>query len=134
MRVKTSIIQFTPIKLTLALILGLTLLPTGNLSSYAQSNGTVRGSILDPSGAVIANATVQIQNAVAHYDRTVQSSAEGKFVFNNVPYNNYHLSASASGFQTSAQDVDVRAAIPADLKVEMKVGGTTTEVEVLGAR
>ena len=57
-------------------------------------------SVLDPSGAAIAGATVEIQNPVSHYKQTAQTDDQGNFEFDNVPYNNYHLSANASGFQT----------------------------------
>ena len=66
--------------------------------SYAQSGGTVRGSVADPTGAVIAGATVEIQNPVSHYMQQIKTDNQGNFVFDNVPYNNYHVTASASGF------------------------------------
>ena len=70
-----------------------------SVATYAQSSsansGTVRGSVLDPSGAAIMGATVEIQNPVSRYDKSVQTDAQGNFEFDNIPYNNYHLSASA---------------------------------------
>ena len=101
---------------------------------YAQStsanSGTVRGSVLDPSGAAIPNATVEIQNPVSRYDKTVQTDAQGNFEFDNVPYNNYHLSASASGFQGSEQDVSVRSPLPVELKIAVKIGAANESVTV----
>ena len=38
-----------------------------------------------------------------------QTDAQGNFEFDNLPYNPYHLTAAAAGFQTGAQDVDVRS-------------------------
>ena len=60
-----------------------------------SSGGTVRGSVVDPSGAVIKGAMVEIQNPVSQYNRTTQTDAQGNFEFDNVPFNNYHASASA---------------------------------------
>src|SRR5665213_1811397 len=78
--------------------------------SYAQStsanSGTVRGSVVDPSGAAIVGATVQIQNPVSHYNQSVQTDATGKFEFDNVPFNNYHSSALMTGFETAEKDLD----------------------------
>jgi protocatechuate 3,4-dioxygenase beta subunit len=65
---------------------------------YAQS-GTIRGSVLDPSGAAIKGAAATIQNPVSHYARTVTTDDQGKFEFENVPYNNYHFTASAPNFR-----------------------------------
>jgi hypothetical protein len=59
------------------------------VATYAQSSsansGTVRGSVLDPSGAVIKGATVEIQNPVSRYDKSVETDAQGNFEFDNVP-------------------------------------------------
>ena len=106
-------------------------------SAFAQSNsanaGTVRGSVLDPSGAAIKGATVQIQNPVSQYNRTVQTDSQGKFEFDNVPYNNYHCSALATGFETAERDLDVRSPIPVDVKFSLKIGTSTTSLTVTGA-
>ena len=80
--------------------------------AYGQvsaGSGTVRGSVIDPSGAVIPGATVEIQNPVSRYDRNTRTDAQGNFEFDNVPYNHYHLSAAAAGFQGDEQDVNVRS-------------------------
>ncbi len=100
---------------------------------YGQSggsSGTVRGSVLDPSGAVIVGAAVQIRNPVSHYDRTAVTDSQGKFQFDNIPYNNYHVTAAAPKFQPAEQDVDVRTPIPLDVKFSMAIGTASTTVEV----
>jgi hypothetical protein len=98
---------------------------------YAQSNsGTIRGSILDPSGAAIAGATVEIGNAVSHYRQSAKTDTQGKFELDNIPYNNYHLSAGMSGFKSNAQDVDVRSSLPLDVTLNLEVGGHSETVEV----
>src|SRR2546428_5896878 len=76
------------------------------------SSGTLRGSVLDPSGGAVKAATVEIQNPVTGYSRTVQTDDQGNFEFPNVPFNPYHLSITAAGFETTHQDVDVRTAVP----------------------
>ncbi len=106
--------------------------------AYAQStsanSGTIRGSVLDPSGAAIANATVEIQNPVSHYDQKTQADSQGKFELDNVPFNNYHATATAMGFQTGTQDVDVRSSIPVALSVSLTIGTATTAVTVVAAQ
>jgi hypothetical protein len=105
--------------------------------SYAQSSsgnaGTVRGTVLDPSGAAIAGAAVEIGNPVSHYSLTTQTDSQGNFALNNVPFNNYHVSASASGFQRATQDVDVRSPIPLEVKISLKIGTETSSVTVVEA-
>jgi hypothetical protein len=95
-----------------------------------SSSGTIRGSILDPSNAVIVGATVEIQNPVSGYSRTATTDSQGNFQLTNIPYNNYHLTAAAPGFQQAGQDVDVRSPVPVDLKLGLKIGSAAAAVNV----
>jgi len=104
------------------------------ISSFAQSSsgssGMVRGSVLDPSGAAIASAAVEIRNPVSGYSRTAVTDNQGKFQFENLPFNPYHVSAAAPKFQSAEQDVDLKSPIPVDIKFSLKIGTATTTVEV----
>ena len=100
----------------------------------AQSSGILDGTVQDASGGAVAGATVEIHNPVSHYDRSTTTDAEGKFRFANVPFNPYHLAATATGFATTSMDVDVRSAVPMSATVTLKVAsaGTTVTVESSG--
>ena len=102
--------------------------------TYAQTGGTIRGTILDPTGAVIAGATVEIDNLVSHYTQIAKTHSQGNFDFTNVPFNPYHLTATAPGFRSATQDVDVRSAVPADVKISMQLGEGSTTVTVEAAQ
>ena len=111
------------------LLFSLVLLAPAN--AFAQTTtGTITGTVLDPSGAAIAGATVEIQNPVSHFDRMTMTDAQGKFEFDNVPYNNYHSTAAAQGFQAGTQDVDVRSQIPLAVKYTLQIGTASTSIEV----
>ena len=99
-------------------------------SQSVSSSGSVHGTVLDPSGAVITGATVEIKNPVSGYDRTATTDQAGSFQFTNLPYNPYHLSVTAGGFKTATQDVDVRSAVPVELKINLLLGTATSEVNV----
>ena len=94
------------------------------------SSGTVRGTVTDPSGAVVAGATVEIQNPVTSYSRTVLTSEQGSFELMNVPFNRYHFTVLAPGFAGFQKDVDVHTSVPIEVKVELVLGATTTSVTV----
>ena len=118
----------------------LTLLALGvwfGLSSYAQSSsgssGTIRGSVLDPSGAAIKDAVVEIQNPVSQYSRSTPTDSEGNFQFDNIPFNNYHLTASASGFELGVEDVNVRTVVPVELQIHLQLGTSKVTVNVEGS-
>jgi len=105
--------------------------------SFAQTtssnSGSVRGTVLDPSGAAIKGATVGIQNPVSHYNQSVQTDTQGKFEFDNIPYNPYHVSAVMTGFESAGQDADVRSPLPIDVTFKLKIGTSTTTVNVTDA-
>ncbi len=103
------------------------------LGAYGQSGGastSVDGTVVDSSGAVVPNATVEIQNVVSGFQRTTITDKLGKFSIANVPFNPYHLTVSASGFTTYAQDIDVRSVVPVSARISMKVAGSSETVTV----
>ena len=102
-------------------------------AAKAQSGGTssgISGTVLDPSGAVVANATVEIHNAVSGFDRTTTTDTKGNFSFPNVPFNPYHMTVTAAGFAQTAQDVEIRSALGVNVKVNLAVAGSSEAVTV----
>src|SRR5580698_6223509 len=99
----------------------------------AQSNsGTVTGIVTDPSGAVVAGASVSVSNPVSEYSRTVTTDKAGHYQFTSLPFNPYHLAVTATGFASQSQDVDVRSTVPVSLTTVLKVGGASSTVTVEG--
>ena len=100
----------------------------------AQSNsGSISGTVTDPSGAVVPGATVTVENPVSGYLRTAKTDSTGRFQFSNLPFNPYHLTATATGFGGVAQDADVRSAIPVNVAITLKLAGASTTVTVEGS-
>ena len=102
------------------------------VNAQALTAGSITGSIVDPNGAVVPNATATLSNAITGYKRTVTADADGTFRFDNVPPNNYQLVVSAAGFAPSNQTLTVRTAVPITLKVPLDVTSTTETVTVSG--
>ena len=103
------------------------------ISVHAQSvgnSGSINGSVVDPTGAVVANATVTIHNPVSGFDRSTVTDSSGKFNFTNIPFNPYHLTITAEGFSSYAQDVEPRSAVPVSVAIKLQVAGSTTQVTV----
>src|SRR5580698_5100130 len=102
--------------------------------SIAQTGNSanVTGTVTDPSGAVVASATVTIHNPVTGFERSATTDASGNFSFANVPFNPYHLSVNATGFGAYAQDIDVRSSVPLSLKIPLTVAGSSSTVTVEG--
>jgi hypothetical protein len=92
--------------------------------------GTIEGVVKDPSGAVVANATVEISYLVSGLNRSTKTGNDGDFRFTNVPYNPYHLVVNAQGFAAFTQDVDVRSAVPIKVDITLKIASAAQVVQV----
>jgi hypothetical protein len=108
------------------------------VSAYAQSlgnAGTIEGTVVDPSAASVPKATVTLTNAVTNYKQTVESDSNGAFRLTNIPPNTYHLTATAPGFSTFAQDVVIRSSVPVQVQAILPVAAaeSTVTVEASGA-
>lgn len=71
---------------------------------FAQPGCTIRGTVTDTVGAVVAHAHVRILDADSR--ATLQSTTtdgEGRFALSGLPTGNYLLSASAAGFSTTME-------------------------------
>jgi hypothetical protein len=95
--------------------------------------GTIEGNVLDPSGAAIAKAEVTIHNTITGYRQSTVSGADGAFRLVNIPPNPYHFQVTAPGFAVFSQDVDIRNAIPVQVKASLALAGAKASVNVEGA-
>jgi hypothetical protein len=96
----------------------------------AQENGMIEGTVTDPSKAAVPGAKVRIQNPVSQHVQEVQTGTDGHFQIPNVPFNPYHLTVTASGFENLTQDVDVRSTVPITLDLNLKLGAAATNITV----
>ena len=99
---------------------------------FAQSvaSGTIEGTVLDPSGGVVIAAKVEIRNPITGFQQTTTTDSMGAFRFTNIPFNSYHLQVMQTGFEPSAQDVNVRSTVPVPVKVMLSVSGLAQSVVV----
>ncbi len=113
---------------TFALVLGLAVAPAQAQTSIA---GTVVGQVTDESGAAVPGATVKlVETATGQTFNTVSNDA-GRYDFPTVPPGKYSITFSKTGF--SSYDVkgqDVMVGIVLTLNAPLKVGSTSTTVEV----
>ncbi|MGH9499721.1 MAG: carboxypeptidase regulatory-like domain-containing protein [Terriglobales bacterium] len=117
------------VALFVALYFGLAL----NVHAQSESATSVNGTVVDPSGAVVPKATVEIRNPVSGFVRDTTTDNGGKFSIPNVPFNPYHLTVTSAGFTAHAQDIDVRSIVPLELSISLKVTGSNETVTVEAA-
>ena len=102
------------------------------LTAFAQGGnaGALQGTVTDPSGAVIPNATVQLTNSMSGYDRSTTTDATGQFHIPNVPFNPYRVSVSATGFAPTSQNVDIRSSVETTVTLVLQIAGASQTVTV----
>jgi hypothetical protein len=109
-----------PLFAAFLLVFSLALLP-GDSAQSGGSSTSLTGTVVDPTGAVVANATVEIHNPVSGFSRTAVTDNAGKFSIPNIPFNPYHLDVAGPGFAAYSQDVDVRSVVPVNLNIALQV-------------
>jgi hypothetical protein len=96
------------------------------LASHTVSGQTgssvVTGTVVDAQGQAVAGATVALRNQSKNFNRTLTSDAEGRFIFNTVPPDNYSIEVEAKGFKKGvltevAALVDNRVSVNVTLEV-----------------
>jgi TonB-dependent receptor-like protein/carboxypeptidase family protein len=100
-------------------------------SIFSQARiGTVQGTVKDPTGALVPNAKVTIQQPVTGYTQTTQTDQQGTFKLVNVPFNTYKVRAEAAGFQPSEQAIDLESTVPLNLDLSLSITPTAAAVTV----
>jgi Carboxypeptidase regulatory-like domain/Putative zinc-finger len=101
-------------------------------SGEAQTLAGIFGRITDPTGAVIAGATVTVRDA-AGKTRQTKTGADGSFHLTQLPAGQYGLTATATGFKTSNQSIELKPSEMAMLQPKLDVGAASEAVEVTGS-
>jgi hypothetical protein len=91
------------------------------------------GTVVDPSGAVIAGATVQVRSANGTIQKTTRSDANGSFIVSGLSAGNYQLVVSDPGFETNETPVTLGTReASAPLCISLAVGSVSTTINVQG--
>jgi carboxypeptidase family protein len=115
-----------------ALLAALLLLLPGLLSAQSIVTGALTGTVTDPSGAVIAGATVTLTSATTGAALVTQTSATGAYSFGLVQPGAYKLTVTQSGFKDSSLSADVALGETAVANVKLELGSGSVTVEVTG--
>jgi hypothetical protein len=105
------------------------------VGAMAQGVATadLHGTVKDPNGAVVSNATVTVRDEARAFERSTKTDAEGNYLLPLLPPGHYTLTVEAPGFgKLVAKDVGVTVGQQADFPVTLKVAAATTEVTVTG--
>ncbi len=97
-----------------------------------EITGTIVGTVKDPTGAVVPNATITVLNTDKNVVvRTVTSNAGGEYVAALLPIGHYSLTVTAAGFKKTIQrDITLNVNDKLTMNTVLEVGGTEIEVSV----
>ncbi|HTU32316.1 MAG TPA: carboxypeptidase regulatory-like domain-containing protein [Candidatus Acidoferrum sp.] len=102
----------------------------GAVCAYGQFSGNIEGVVMDPTGAAVAGASLQLRNLDTGVAQSMTASSSGNYSFNNLPPGNYVLSVSAKGFQTTDLHVTVSTAQLQGINVTLPVGAVSESTTV----
>ena len=115
------------------LLAGLSCLLLLALAQGTLSAAQLRGTVEDPTGAVIPSAAVKLTNDTTGESGTAATDEFGRYLFNNVRPASYTVRVEAAGFNAVERSgVVLRVGQQADVDIVLEVGAVTTTVEVAG--
>lgn len=95
------------------------------------STTSLRGTISDPQGAVLAGASLTLLDSSTGFSRSTTTDGHGAYQFLQLPPGTYSLTLSMTGFATLKQDnLHLMVDLPASVNVTMHVQKQTTTIEV----
>jgi len=96
-----------------------------------QITGNLRGTVSDPSGALVAAATVSAKQTETGLTRSAVTDRAGNFVIVELPVGHYLLEVSAQGFQKYLREgISLSVNETATVPVHLAVGSETQSVQV----
>lgn len=106
--------------------------PTISFAQY-HVNGSISGSITDPSGAAISGATVTAQNTLNGTSQSTKTNATGTYLFSDMPAATYTIVVEAQGFQKcQTKGLVLDPAGNRTFACAMQVGSASQTIEVQG--
>jgi len=96
-----------------------------------QITGNIRGTVSDPSGAIVQAATVTAKQIETGLTRVAITDHQGEYVLVELPIGHYQLEVQAKGFQKYLQQgISLDVNETATVGIHLKLGAETQQVEV----
>ncbi len=104
------------------------------IASAQMNTGEVSGSVRDPSGAVLPNASLVAEFPPTGQKFTTASNGAGEYLLAQLPVGEYSLTASAPGFKlASLGRIEIHAGAKLQQNVTLEVGGASETMTVEGS-
>src|ERR1051326_4984252 len=113
-----------------ALGLIVVLLLVGSALAQSTTEGAISGTVYDPAGAVVPNATVTVRNAGTNAEQTVTTDAQGYFRVTHLQPAIYGITVKAGSFAPyKASDVTVNVGAITEVSPKLKPAGSEEVVD-----
>ncbi|HXF13162.1 MAG TPA: carboxypeptidase-like regulatory domain-containing protein, partial [Terriglobales bacterium] len=100
-------------------------------SPAQQITGTIRGTIVDPNGAVVSNATVTAAQMETGLVRSTVAGRDGSYVFLELPIGHYQLQVQSQNFEKYLQQgISLNVNQVATVNIHLRVGSDKEQVDV----
>ncbi|MFZ0686850.1 MAG: TonB-dependent receptor [Terriglobales bacterium] len=117
-------------KLLLGILFGL-LLTAIPVFGQAEA-GSISGTVKDPTGAVIAGATITIKNLANGSERNSKTGSTGEYLIPGITPGHYQVDITSEKFQTYRTSVEVTVGSVSTVDAQLTVGQSSAVVEVIG--
>src|SRR5271157_1386533 len=101
-----------------------------SLMAQSAVSGDLTGTVTDPTGAVLPNATVTMKSDAEGQTRTATTNSNGSYRFSLVRPGSYTVTVVAAGFSTAQTKANVGIGMAAVADIKMTVGAGSQTVEV----
>jgi hypothetical protein len=103
----------------------------GFLQAQNATTGEIRGTTLDPSGAILVGVQISAVESATQYGKTVKSDAAGTYLLDFLPPGHYTVTFDLSGFRRlSRTDIIVASGDVIRFNPHMEVGSETQSITV----
>lgn len=113
-------------------ILLIFMMPFAGPAMGQTSNGTMAGTVVDPTGAALQLATVSLESADTGAIRTAQTISNGSYRIESLLPGTYTLTVKAANFQsTVVKNLYIAGSVVTTQDVALKLGSASEQVEVV---
>ncbi len=103
----------------------------GPATVRAQSAGNVMGTVLDPAGNAVTNASVVIKNETSSAESRTSTDSQGKFSVTGLPAGTYTVEISSPGFALASRPgVQVPSTPAGELSFALQIGSVSDAITV----
>lgn len=114
------------------IVRAVTLILIASFVAFPRADGSLDGTVVDPKGAVIEAAQVQIQNRSTGQSSTAVTDQRGRFHVANLSPGTYMVRISTRGFKVFENEVVIQDGRPSTLEARLEIVETRESLTVAG--